>query len=212
MSQASKGNDHIVWQNTRIARADRERLNGHPGLCIWLTGLSGAGKSTLAVRLEERLHSQGVRTYLLDGDNVRHGLSADLGFSEDDRREQIRRVAEVAKLFVDAGVVVIAALISPFEADRKHARSLFDEGAFIEVFVDCPVEVCAERDPKGLYEKAKQGLIPQFTGISSPYERPKTPDVTVNTAAQSVEDGVLAVLDAVDSRTAAWAKRWRVAR
>lgn len=200
-------NNNVVWQQTRTARADRERLNGHPGLCIWLTGLSGAGKSTLATRLEDELHQAGIRTYLLDGDNVRHGLSSDLGFSDADRSEHIRRVANVSKLFVDAGVVVLTALISPFESDRELARSQFDEQSFLEVFVDCPIDVCAQRDPKGLYDKAKRGLIKQFTGISSPYERPATPDITVDTTNSSIEECVQQIRTVFNRRVNDWSQR-----
>lgn len=169
-------------------------------MCIWFTGLSGSGKSTLASRVEEELHRRGVSTYLLDGDHLRRGLSADLGFSDQDRREQIRRAAHVARLFVDAGIVVLSAFISPFEAEREMARAQFDPDSFVEVFVDCPLEVCAQRDPKGLYVKARQGVIPQFTGISSPYERPLSPDVTVETAKLSVCECTGRILDAVIPR------------
>jgi len=201
-----KAENNIVWHQARTARPDRERLNGHPGLCIWLTGLSGAGKSTLATCLEDELHQSGIRTYLLDGDNVRHGLSADLGFSDRDRSEHIRRVAQVSKLFVDAGVVVLTALISPFESDRLLARSQFDNQSFLEVFVDCPIDICAQRDPKGLYDKAKRGLIAQFTGISSPYERPVSPDLTVNTMEMSVERCVEAIRTAFNCRVQNWSE------
>lgn len=187
----------VTWHETKVTKAARQALKGHAGLCIWFTGLSGAGKSTLANKVEEELYQRGIHTYLLDGDNVRHGLSADLGFSERDRKEHIRRVAHVASLFVDAGTVVLTALISPFESDREQARSQFAEGEFLEVFVDCPVEVCASRDPKGLYDKAQRGLIQNFTGISAPYEAPRQADVTVNTAQNSIDECVGTVLSAV---------------
>ena len=187
----------VTWHETKITKAARQTLKGHAGLCIWFTGLSGAGKSTLANKVEEELYRRGIHTYLLDGDNVRHGLSADLGFSERDRKEHIRRVAHVASLFVDAGTVVLTALISPFESDREQARSQFAEGEFLEVFVNCPVEVCASRDPKGLYDKAQRGLIQNFTGISAPYETPRQADVTVNTAQNSIDECVGTVLSAV---------------
>ncbi|WP_051938200.1 sulfate adenylyltransferase subunit CysN [Ferriphaselus sp. R-1] len=164
-----------------IARSDRERLNGHKGKVFWFTGLSGSGKSTLANAFEQALHSEGYRTYILDGDNVRHGLNKDLGFTDADRVENIRRVAEVAKLMVDAGLVVITAFISPFRSERDFARSLFEEGQFVEVFVDTPLDVCESRDPKGLYQKARAGQIPNMTGINSTYEIPISADICINT-------------------------------
>jgi adenylylsulfate kinase len=174
----------------RITREDRESLNGHPSYVLWFTGLSGAGKSTLAQALELKLHRAGVRTYILDGDVLRTGLNADLGFSPEDRRENIRRVGYAAKLLADAGVVVVVALISPFREDRDLVRKLFLPGDFIEVFVDCPIEVCEERDPKGLYQKALAGLIPEFTGISSPYEPPDHPEIHIRTDRQSLDEGI----------------------
>jgi bifunctional enzyme CysN/CysC len=174
--------DNLRWQDLDVNKAARHRLNGHASAVVWLTGLSGAGKSTIANLLEKRLHAQGVRTYLLDGDNVRHGLNKDLGFTAQDRVENIRRVAEVARLMVDAGVVVIAALISPFRAERRMARELLAEGEFVEVFVDAPLALAEGRDPKGLYAKARRGELKNFTGIDSPYERPDTPDVLLDTS------------------------------
>jgi bifunctional enzyme CysN/CysC len=171
--------DHVHHQSLTVRREDRERLNGHPGRVIWFTGLSGSGKSTLANALEQALHQRGLRTYLLDGDNVRQGLNKDLGFTEADRVENIRRVAEVARLMADAGLVVLTAFISPFRQERRMARELIGEATFVEVFVDTPLEVCEQRDPKGLYRKARQGLIPNFTGIGSPYETPLDPEVVV---------------------------------
>jgi bifunctional enzyme CysN/CysC len=174
--------DNIHWQAVEVDRAARRRLSGHGSGVIWLTGLSGAGKSTLANALERRLHARGVRTYLLDGDNVRHGLNKDLGFTAQDRVENIRRVAEVAKLMVDAGIVVITAFISPFRAERRMARELMAPGEFIEVFVDVPLEVAEQRDPKGLYKKARRGELKNFTGIDSPYEPPESPEIVIATA------------------------------
>jgi bifunctional enzyme CysN/CysC len=171
---------NVHRQALSIAREDRERLNGHPGKVIWLTGLSGSGKSTLANALEKELHTQGKRTYILDGDNVRHGLNKDLGFTDADRVENIRRVAEVAKLMMDAGLMVITAFISPFRAEREMARDLIGRENFIEVFIDTPLEVCIERDPKGLYRKAKEGLIPNMTGINSRFEKPSHPDIHID--------------------------------
>ncbi len=175
---------NIHYKSSEINVKARRQLNGHPSLVLWFTGLSGSGKSTLANEIEKILYERGVLTYILDGDNLRSGLNKDLGFSDGDRAENIRRTAEVAKLMVDAGTVVIAALITPFEAERQMARSLFKKGEFIEVFVDTPLEVCEKRDVKGLYKKARAGVIPDFTGIDSPYERPSAPDITVNTDEQ----------------------------
>ena len=188
---------NLTWQSLEVDKKARERLLGHKPCCIWLTGLSGAGKSTIANALESRLHAQGRLTYLLDGDNVRHGLNSDLGFEEADRAENIRRVAEVARLMVDAGLVVIVALISPFSSDRQRARSLFEEGEFIEVHVDASVDVCAARDPKGLYAKAQSGQIPNFTGISSPYEPPAEPELHIDTAVNDLGTSVSALLEII---------------
>jgi bifunctional enzyme CysN/CysC len=162
-----------------VDRAARERLNGHRGRVVWLTGLSGSGKSTIADAVERDLHAQGVRTFVLDGDNVRHGLNKDLGFTAEDRAENVRRVAEVARLMVEAGTVVVVALVSPFRADRRAARDLFDPGDFVEVFVRTPVEVCAARDPKGLYAKAASGELPNLTGVGQDYEEPLSPELVV---------------------------------
>src|SRR6187399_663353 len=178
---------NIVWHQGTVTRADREKINGHKACTVWLTGLSGSGKSTIAVDLEKRLCERGVRAYILDGDNIRHGLNKNLGFSPEDRTENIRRIGEVAKLFTDAGTVAITAFISPYRADRDQVRALMKGGDFIEVYVDCPVEVCEQRDVKGLYKKARAGEIKEFTGISAPYEAPTKPELTINTAGQSVE-------------------------
>jgi bifunctional enzyme CysN/CysC len=176
------------WHETTINKSDRRKLNGHASGVIWLTGLSGAGKSTLANALEKRLWSRGVRSYLLDGDNVRHGLNSDLGFTQEDRAENIRRVAEVSKLMVDAGLVVITAFISPFRAERQLARSLFADGEFVEVFVDTPLVVAEQRDPKGLYRRARRGELKHFTGIDSPYEIPQNPEIVIDTTSMSVHE------------------------
>lgn len=177
-------NDHVPQNLTRpsfsISRQDRERLNGQKGKVIWLTGLSGAGKSTLANALDEALYRQGKRAYILDGDNIRHGLNKDLGFTQADRVENIRRVAEVAKLMLDAGLIVITAFISPFRSEREMARALIGNDRFMEVFLDTPLEVCELRDPKGLYRKARSGELPNMTGIDSPYEAPQQPDVCID--------------------------------
>ncbi|MAJ68804.1 MAG: adenylyl-sulfate kinase [Alteromonadaceae bacterium TMED7] len=168
---------NIVWHQHEINKETRGESLGQKPRVLWLTGLSGSGKSTLANLLEKKLHEQGKHTYLLDGDNVRHGLCGDLGFSDKDRVENIRRISEVAKLFVDSGMVVLTAFISPFQADRDFCRNLLADGEFIEVFVDTPLEVCEQRDPKGLYKKARSGEIKHFTGIDSTYEAPQSPEV-----------------------------------
>lgn len=179
--------DNIHWQTVEVDKDARRRQAGHGSAVVWLTGLSGAGKSTLANMLEKRLHAMGKRTYLLDGDNVRHGLNKDLGFTDADRVENIRRVAEVARLMVDAGVIAITAFISPFRADRRIARDLMGAGEFIEVFVDTPLAVAEARDPKGLYRKARRGELKNFTGIDSPYEAPEHAEVRIDTTSISVE-------------------------
>ena len=180
-------------QKFSIARSDRERLAGHPSRVIWLTGLSGAGKSTIANALEVELHRQGRRTFILDGDNIRQGLNKDLPFTDEGRIENIRRVAEVARLMMDAGIIVITAFISPFRRERELARALIGADRFSEVFVDTPLAVCEARDPKGLYRKARGGLLQHMTGIDSAYERPQTPDVIVDGNTSSVQESVDAV-------------------
>ncbi|MEO1945618.1 MAG: adenylyl-sulfate kinase [Candidatus Thioglobus sp.] len=186
--------DNVVWHSTKITQEDRlKRLNQRPCI-IWFTGLSASGKSSTANAVEQQLFQRGHMTYLLDGDNLRHGLSQDLGFREEDRIENIRRIGEVGKLFLDAGLIVLCAFISPFRADRQIARNLVNKDDFIEVFVDTPLEVCEQRDPKGLYKKARSGNITNFTGIDSPYEIPKNPEVRVCGYDQSVIDSSLAVI------------------
>ena len=177
---------NITWHETTVTVEDREQLLNQKGCVVWFTGLSGSGKSTLANAVAHLLHERKHHTYVLDGDNVRHGLNKNLGFSPEDREENIRRVGEVAKLFVDAGTIVMTAFISPYRADRDQARDLIAEDRFVEVFVECPLDVCEERDTKGLYKKARSGEIKEFTGISAPYEAPKTPEVVVNTAELSI--------------------------
>ena len=178
----------------KIKREDREGMNSHRGITLWFTGLSGSGKSTVAVALEEKLFEHGARTYILDGDNVRFGLNKNLGFSNEDRVENIRRIGEVAKLFRDAGIINLVAFISPFRADRDMARALGDGKDFVEIFVDCPIDVCEQRDPKGLYKKARAGQIPEFTGISSPYEAPAEPEIHLKTDQFSVDEMVQEIL------------------
>ena len=178
----------------------RARIKGQSPRVLWFTGLSGAGKSTIANLVDKRLHALGYHTFLLDGDNVRHGLNRDLGFTDEDRVENIRRIGEVAKLFVEAGLIVLTSFISPFRAERRMARELFAEGEFIEVFVDTPIEDCIKRDPKGLYAKAKRGEIAHFTGVTSPYEPPENAELTVQTAATSAEQAAKVVLDELKRR------------
>ncbi|PIX01674.1 MAG: adenylyl-sulfate kinase, partial [Hydrogenophilales bacterium CG_4_8_14_3_um_filter_62_83] len=172
---------NVVWHQATVTRARREAMNGHNGCVIWFTGLSGSGKSTLAHALEEKLHQMGCRTYVLDGDNVRHGLCGDLGFTEADRKENIRRIGEVAKLLMEAGIIVLTAFISPYRADRQRVRGLMGHGEFLEVYCACPLAVCEQRDVKGLYKKARAGEVKNFTGINSPYETPEKPELTIDT-------------------------------
>lgn len=186
---------NVVWQPQAISRQKRESLNNHRGSILWFTGLSGAGKSTLATAVEVALHNRGIRTIVLDGDNIRHGLCSDLGFSDDDRKENIRRIGETAKLFMQAGVVVITAFISPFRSDRQTARSLVAEEDFNEIYCQCPLEVCESRDVKGLYKKARAGQISDFTGISSPYEEPENAQLIVNTSELDLQESVAQVID-----------------
>ena len=187
----------VIWHQTHITKDHRAKQKNQVPKCIWLTGLSGSGKSTLANALEVALTEQGKHTYLLDGDNVRHGLNKNLGMSDEDRTENIRRVSEVAKLMVDAGLVVITAFISPFRADRDAARVLFEDGEFVEVFADAPLEECEKRDPKGLYKKARAGEIKEFTGIDSPYEAPANAEVVINTAEHDIGECVRQLIEKI---------------
>lgn len=181
-------NQHTIWREPTIYRKDRELMNRHKSVIIWFTGLSGAGKSSLAHALEDILHTNKIRTYVLDGDNIRQGLCKDLSFSNADRIENIRRIGEVSKLMMEAGSIVLTAFISPFKQDRKIARELVMEGDFIEVFCDSPLDICESRDVKGLYKKARSGEIPEFTGISSPYENPDNPELILDTNTLSIEE------------------------
>ena len=183
-----------------VDKAARRELNGHTSKVLWFTGISGSGKSTIANAFEKALHDKGIRTYILDGDNVRHGLNNDLGFTDADRVENIRRVAEVAKLMVDAGVVVLTAFISPFRSERRMAREMFADDEFVEIFVDTPLEVAEARDPKGLYKKARRGEIPNFTGIDSPYEAPENPEIRISTENDDVETLVSKLLQQLQFR------------
>lgn len=181
---------NIYWHKGQITRRDRERVQGYKGCTLWLTGLSGSGKSTIAHKLEERLFERGIRSYVLDGDNIRFGLNKDLGFSREARQENIRRVAEVAKLFTDAGIINIIAFISPYLQDRLTARNIQEPGDFIEIYIKCPISICEKRDPKGIYKKARAGLIKEFTGIDDPYEEPKNPEIVIETDKESLDECV----------------------
>ena len=193
MSQYDK--NLFQFQHTGVDRQLRQGMNRHPSVLLWFTGLSGAGKSTLAHAVERKLFEQQCRTYVLDGDNVRHGLCSDLGFSEESRRENIRRIAETAKLMLDAGLIVMTAFISPFREDRQKARALFPHGEFIEIYCATPLEVCEQRDVKGLYRRARAGEVKEFTGISSPYEPPVDPELTVETGSKPLDECVEQVMD-----------------
>lgn len=182
--------NHLYPIKTKVSQAQREQLMQQHATLIWFTGLSGSGKSTLAVQLEAQLHARGFKTYLLDGDNIRVGLNKDLSFTEEGRVENIRRIGEVSKLFLDAGVIVLSAFISPFQADRAQVKAIVGDDNFVEVFVDAPLEVCEQRDVKGLYKKARAGEVKNFTGIDSPYEAPDQPDVHIPTHQLSIEDSM----------------------
>ncbi|MCX8043572.1 MAG: adenylyl-sulfate kinase [Desulfobacterota bacterium] len=191
----------IIWHQPSITKQDREALYGHRAVALWFTGLSGSGKSTLAHEVERKLYHRGCHTYVLDGDNVRHGLNSDLGFSPQDRAENIRRLAELVRLFTDAGVIVLTAFISPYRADREKARHLLAPGDFFEIYCRCSLAVCEQRDPKGLYKKARAGDIQEFTGISAPYEEPLNPEITVDTDKESCAactDRIIGVLEAAE--------------
>ena len=190
---------NVTWYKTDVTRADRERMNGHKSLVLWFTGLSGSGKSTLARAVENVLHRRGCPTYILDGDNVRHGLNKNLGFTHEDREENIRRIGEVANLFCDAGVIALSAFISPYRDDRAKARKISAD-SFVEVYVKCDLSVCEERDPKGLYKKARAGEIAEFTGISAPYEEPDNPELVVDTSHATVEECSAKVIAYLEER------------
>lgn len=186
----SEKSSNVVWSETTVTKDRRDNLNQQRSAIIWFTGLSGSGKTTVANALEHRLHKYSFRTYLLDGDNVRHGLSNDLGFCDNDRTENIRRIGEVSKLFIDAGVMVLATFISPFISDRKFVRNIVNQTEFIEIFIKCPLQLCEDRDVKGLYKKARSGEIKQFTGIDSPYEEPHDPEITIDTSELNIDESV----------------------
>ena len=187
--------NNLTWFNGLVTQQDREKLHGHKGAVIWFTGLSASGKSTIAHHLEKLLHETGCSTYVFDGDNVRHGLCGDLGFSEEDRTENIRRIGEMAKLFVDAGIIAITAFISPYEKDRQRIKALVGNELFFEIHVDCPVDICEERDQKGIYAKARSGVIKDFTGISAPYEVPENPDKVIQSDKEDANSAAERVLD-----------------
>ncbi len=191
---------NIVWHEASVDRAARADKRGHRSAILWFTGLSGSGKSTLANAVHAALFERGLGTYVLDGDNVRHGLCKDLGFSDADREENIRRIGEIAKLFLDAGVIVLTAFVSPFRADRDKARDLVEAGDFFEIFCAADLDVCESRDPKGLYAKARSGAIKEFTGISSPYEAPDTPELKIDTGAQDLAESVNVVIKALQDK------------
>ena len=186
---------NLTWHNGLVSRQDRENKHGHKGATVWFTGLSASGKSTIAHNLEKLLYNRGCSTYVFDGDNVRHGLCSDLSFSQDARSENIRRIGEMSKLFVDAGIIALTAFISPKQSDRDRIRSLLGEGNFFEIFVDCPIEICEKRDPKGIYKRARAGEIKNFTGISAPYEAPSDPHLVIKSAEEDAMDSARRVLD-----------------
>ncbi|MCP9469332.1 MAG: adenylyl-sulfate kinase [Nitrospira sp.] len=191
---------NVVWHRATVTRAQREEQNGHRSAILWFTGLSGSGKSTLAHAVEDRLYRRGCRAFVLDGDNVRHGLCGDLGFSVRDRQENIRRVGEMAKLFLEAGMIVLTAFISPYRADRERVRKMVKEGEFLEIYCNAPIEVCEARDVKGMYKKARAGEIAEFTGVSSPYEAPERPDLVVETGRLDLEECIRLVMNELERR------------
>lgn len=185
---------NIVWHDSEVTKQDRRRLNAHKSAILWFTGLSGAGKSTISAELEKRLFKKGIRTFRLDGDNIRHGLNKNLGFTPEDRTENIRRIGEVSKLMVDAGLFTLSAFISPYRADRKQIRQLVEDNEFIEIFVKASLSICEERDPKGLYKKARLGEIKEFTGIDAPYEEPTSPELIIDTNTLSIDESVQKII------------------
>lgn len=193
--KSAKKENHVVWHDGYVTREDRNRLNTHKSGLLWFTGLSASGKSTIAHKVEKYLFEQGVRAYVFDGDNIRHGINSDLGFSREDRRENLRRIVEISKLFVDAGMIVLAAFISPFRQDREYIRKRFEGDNFFEIYVKCSIEECERRDPKGQYKKARAGIIKNYTGISSPYEEPDSPDLVLDTEKISIDEAVQRVVN-----------------
>ncbi|KAA6454072.1 adenylyl-sulfate kinase [Bacillus atrophaeus] len=193
-------NQHIVWHPTAVMKADRQKLNRHKSCVLWFTGLSGSGKSVMANAVDEKLYERGIQSYVLDGDNIRHGLNQDLGFRAEDRVENIRRIGEVAKLFVDSGQIILTAFISPFREDRKMVKEKFPQEEFFEIYIKCPLNICEERDPKGLYKKARSGEIKHFTGIDSPYEAPLSPDLTIESDKISIADAADLIINELQTK------------
>jgi adenylylsulfate kinase len=195
-----KSTNNTIWHKGLVTREDRNRLNSHKSGVIWFTGLSASGKSTIAHAVEKKLFDKGIRAYVFDGDNIRHGLNVNLGFSEEDRKENIRRIVEVCKLFTDAGIIVLAAFITPLEAQRRYIRQQLTDFNYTEVYVNCGIDECIRRDPKGQYKKAKEGLIKNYTGVSSPFEEPQNPDVVLDTSRVGIEESVNLVLQSISTR------------
>ncbi|MCK9395947.1 MAG: adenylyl-sulfate kinase [Methylobacter sp.] len=200
MNKQPEKSANTVWHRATVTRQRREQKNAHKSAVLWFTGLSGSGKSTLAHAVEEQLHQSGMNTFVLDGDNVRHGLCSDLGFSDKDRKENIRRISETAKLLLEAGIITLTAFISPFKTERAIARSLMPHGDFIEIHCFCPLTVCEQRDVKGLYKKARLGEIKEFTGISSPYEEPEKPELRIDTSRLTLEESMQQVISLLRDR------------
>ncbi len=200
MSAAESKATNITWHEGHVARPQREARLCQSGVLVWLTGLPSSGKSTIAFTAEHALAARGFHAYVLDGDNIRHGLNSNLGFSAADRAENIRRIGEVGKLFVDAGIITLSSFVSPYREDRDHVRASLGEGDFLEVFIDTPVKLCEERDPKGLYAKARAGEIPNFTGVSDPYEPPENPELVISTASCNPEEAAAMLLDLLEGR------------
>ncbi|MBI5634144.1 MAG: adenylyl-sulfate kinase [Nitrospirae bacterium] len=192
--------ENVFWHERLVSRLERNRMNKHKSGVVWFTGLSASGKSTIAHHLEKALFDRGIRSYVLDGDNVRHGINSNLGFSREDRKENLRRIAEIAKLYIDAGIVVLAAFISPYREDRSYVKEIVGPEDFFEIYVKCSLNVCEMRDPKGLYKKARAGLIKNYTGIDAPYEEPLHPDLTIDTVDLDVDSSVKGVLTFLDER------------
>lgn len=195
-----KKEEFIVPYKSIIKKIDRQLLNGHKSFVLWFTGLPSSGKSTIAHKLELELYKRGIRTYVFDGDNIRTGLNKDLGFTEEDRQENIRRIAEVVKLFIDAGMVVLTAFVSPLRKHRDFIKGLLEDGEYIEIYVKCSPEVCAQRDPKGHYEKAKLGIIKNFTGVDGSYEEPQNPDIIIDTEKDSIEESIQKILNFLEKK------------
>ena len=200
-------NVEVQWQFLDVSKNDRRNIKGHSSAIIWLTGLPASGKTTIARELDKKLHERGCHTYVLDGDNVRHGLNRDLGFSKEQRKENIRRIAEVAKLFCDAGVITICSFVSPYKDDRDLARSIVEESEFIEVFVQCPLEVCIERDPKSMYKKAVKGAMKSFTGVDDPYETPESPEIIIESDRLTLPESVERILQWLEDKNVVSAYR-----